>query len=516
MSTWTFDELFRIWQNPAPQTSPFPWPHEGIAIEGDFAGIQGFVLKPVPGAKGAAKRLRGRSLLVVAYTELIARKVEAVFAGSARLYTAGGRFLISAAPDPDWALKLRALQSELDAWTLEQFNGEVVFHLAAWTFQDGLIPRGELRAAMQLRRENPLGEALLDNGKWRSERFYKRAGSDPFQCPSCRATADIGYEQPDEEDLQKQRICAACDRDKRIGGRLAGITACRLTRSTEGIISFGRQRYGLSEEGEYPLEVVHHMPRNGPEPMSLQEIATHARGREWLGFLRIDADRVGRAFEDTKQHPQRVAALSRILNQFFCREVQRVISEEYPLVYPVYGGGDDLFVIGPWDKTLELAVRLESEFRQKTKKKLDFSAGLALAKPKQHILAKSDEAAEALEHAKEKGRARLHALGETFAWPEARQALKEAVSVSAWHDHGSIPSAFLQDVLELHAVWKKERGVRHRPLLHYQIERNLGKQGEAGDWARKLLADEGAWSRAGFAARYAVLASERETREDRK
>ena len=58
------------------------WPTTGVAIEGDFAGIQGYVLKPVPGARGAAKRLRGRSLQVSALTALIAQKITDITPGA--------------------------------------------------------------------------------------------------------------------------------------------------------------------------------------------------------------------------------------------------------------------------------------------------------------------------------------------------------------------------------------------------------------------------------------------------
>jgi hypothetical protein len=45
------------------------WPESGIALLGDFSGIQSFVFRPVPGTGGAARRLRSRSFRVSAYTE---------------------------------------------------------------------------------------------------------------------------------------------------------------------------------------------------------------------------------------------------------------------------------------------------------------------------------------------------------------------------------------------------------------------------------------------------------------
>jgi CRISPR/Cas system-associated protein Cas10 (large subunit of type III CRISPR-Cas system) len=82
-----------------------------VAIEGDFAGIQTFILKPVPGAKGAAKRLRGRSFQVSALTALIAHYVQNSYPGARITYLAGGRFLLNAPEHEAWRTKLQSIQS---------------------------------------------------------------------------------------------------------------------------------------------------------------------------------------------------------------------------------------------------------------------------------------------------------------------------------------------------------------------------------------------------------------------
>jgi hypothetical protein len=58
-----FGMLRQAWagQATAAQANAPEWPQAGFAIEGDFSGIQKFVLRPVPGAGGAARRLRSRS-----------------------------------------------------------------------------------------------------------------------------------------------------------------------------------------------------------------------------------------------------------------------------------------------------------------------------------------------------------------------------------------------------------------------------------------------------------------------
>lgn len=148
----------------APEDYP-GWPQSGIAIVGDFAGIQSFVLRPVPGAGGAAKRLRSRSFRVSAYTELVARWCRGQLSAAQPriLYSAGGRFLLGAGPIRGWRELLRNMQKQVDDWAWESFQGELVFHLAGAEFSSAKIPRAELEAELEVRRNRPLAETLLSN-----------------------------------------------------------------------------------------------------------------------------------------------------------------------------------------------------------------------------------------------------------------------------------------------------------------------------------------------------------------
>jgi hypothetical protein len=159
------------------------WPEEGVAIEGDFAGIQGYVFKPVPGARGAAKRLRGRSLQVSAITALVADRVREVVDGEI-FYSAGGRFLVMGRSRTGWKEPVADLQRRLDQWIGKEFRGEVVFHLAGAEFKDGKIPREDLGSEMRQRRLRALEQYLQDEGGWTEASFLLPPGEHAFQCPA--------------------------------------------------------------------------------------------------------------------------------------------------------------------------------------------------------------------------------------------------------------------------------------------------------------------------------------------
>jgi len=70
------------------------------------------------------------------------------------------------------------------------------------------------------------------------------------------------------------------------------------------------------------------------------------------------------------------------------------------LIYTVYSGGDDLFLIGPYHLIIKIAVELRKRFYYFTAKNLDLgiSSGLAIFGPNVNIpfMAKSSEESESL------------------------------------------------------------------------------------------------------------------------
>ena len=497
-----FAKLYREWKAPLGGVCP-DWPAKGWAVEGDFVGIQKFVLRPVPGAKGAARRLRGRSLLVVAYSQLIAKAVEEA-TGGRTFYLAGGRFLVATSRQEQIPEKLAALQSRIDAWALGVFRGEVEFHLAWARIEDGRIPRTVLRERMLASRARPLAGVLRSGDDWNLSSFYRLPAPNAIRCPSCLSTGS-----PEGSD-DEHEICLDCVRDRDLGGQLAHLTTPSIAAAADGPIDCLGKRYAIGQQGDR-IQVVRHMPRQNQQPMTLEEVAERSCGsRKWLGYLRLDADRIGMEFEKLEGSPGNVRGLSRLLHHFFWEEVQALVESKYPMIYPVYGGGDDLFVIGPWDQALDFAGVLAARFHAISQGNLRFSCGVALSKAKQHILSKSEEAEAALHQAKVEGGNRIRALSAGLTWQDYAGALKQAKLVAEWHNQKGLASAFLHQLIELHLRWQKDMSdAGYRPLLHYQIERNIrGKIApEIQNWARSLLKPGSQWPMIGFICRYAMLGS---------
>ena len=142
--------------------------------------------------------------------------------------------------------------------------------------------------------------------------------------------------------------------------------------------------------------------------LSFNFIAEFSKGDKKLGILRADLDNLGLIFSDGLKDYSliRIATLSRMLDLFFTAYICILIDSikendlDANLIYTVYSGGDDLFLIGPYHLIIKIAVELRKRFYYFTAKNLDLgiSSGLAIFGPNVNIpfMAKSSEESESL------------------------------------------------------------------------------------------------------------------------
>lgn len=122
-------------------------------------------------------------------------------------------------------------------------------------------------------------------------------------------------------------------------------------------------------------------------------------------------------------------ALSRSFSYFFLGYIN-AIARGYPLVastgtaikdsskvYIVFAGGDDLFLLGPWEEVIDAAQRIHRDFRDYTGNSdhLTISAGITYFKPTFPIRRFAHLTSEAIEAAKEPKDA-LSLFGEVLHW----------------------------------------------------------------------------------------------------
>jgi CRISPR-associated protein Csm1 len=172
----------------------------------------------------------------------------------------------------------------------------------------------------------------------------------------------------------------------------------------------------LEEKDKKELEELSDNPTNNPI-LPLNYIAEFAKGDKKLAVLRADVDNLGLIFSDglRRYTISRIATLSRMLDLFFTGYISILInkvSDDYTkrelgntnlkteLIYTVYAGGDDLFLIGPYNLILDFVVELRKKFYKYTANNTDFgiSGGIAIVGSKVNIeyMAKISEEMESI------------------------------------------------------------------------------------------------------------------------
>lgn len=146
-----------------------------------------------------------------------------------------------------------------------------------------------------------------------------------------------------------------------------------------------------------------------------------------LGTLRMDVDDLGLAirqgFPPEEMSIARYSAMSMHLDYFF-KGYLNLLAEKHAgqLSYIVYSGGDDLFIVGKWDRMADLAREIARAFKVWCggNPKLSLSGGLHLSTPKFPVSRSAEYAEEHLDHAKEQGiygrKNAFNFLGRTLHW----------------------------------------------------------------------------------------------------
>ncbi|MCX8027983.1 MAG: type III-A CRISPR-associated protein Cas10/Csm1, partial [Thermodesulfovibrionales bacterium] len=102
--------------------------------------------------------------------------------------------------------------------------------------------------------------------------------------------------------------------------------------------------------------------------MSFDELEELATGAKYLSAMKIDADNFGKITSTNgfgnKTSLLRIATLSAYFKYFFQGYLTNIIEDHCG--YTVYCGGDDLFLIAPWDKMITLALEINKCFHDFT------------------------------------------------------------------------------------------------------------------------------------------------------
>ncbi|MCX7983017.1 MAG: type III-A CRISPR-associated protein Cas10/Csm1 [Syntrophales bacterium] len=216
-----------------------------------------------------------------------------------------------------------------------------------------------------------------------------------------------------------------------------------------------------------------------------------------LGVLKADVDHLGQlmacGIPEDDFSISRVASLSRMLNLFFALYLPYLLKKESQFndIYTIFAGGDDLFLIGPWNRVVELVAYLNGKFADYVchNPEIHFSAGMSLQKPNTPIVRLAEDAEEVLSQSKANGRNSITIFGSTAKWSEFFKLTELRETLQEWSDRKLVNSAMLFRINKFIEMAEKESKVcqeggvtirdmeclKWRALFRYMTERNIGR-----------------------------------------
>jgi len=509
-------------------------------IAGDVCGVQRFVY--AQSSSATASQLRGRSVYLELITEaaalLLLRRLHLCRANL--LHVDAGRFVVLAHCIDDDTLTsfrrsfsqalLKHHRGELDlALVAEELRPDDFDNLpAAWARVDRQMVQAKRRQfgdleARQLHEElfglQEAGAASevcavcgADGARWNTP------GGDERECDLCHSLNELGQQlgradyllmHPVEEippgtrvqgwqnlfffglGLAVQLVDGAQQID--LTSAVAGSTLLRLG-STDFLTADMARAAGMAKNppslGFRFMPQVSPWEKDGTEAVAgLATMAQGSRGASLVGVLRMDVDDLGsllRCGLGDNASLSEFCSLSFLLHLFFRGCVGSVCTgsihhEGNGTVYPIYAGGDDVFVLGSWSELPDIAWSIYRDFA-------DFACGNPLAHmsggtsagdPHMSVYQLSEAARESLECSarEESGKNAFDFLGQTLGWSrfqrviEWRDVLDRSVAANVQAEKGKAPPALLHLLMELHQCYvdgQQENGDRpHGATAHY-------------------------------------------------
>jgi CRISPR-associated protein Csm1 len=488
----------------------------------DLSGIQKALFR-LAGRGGASRILRARSFLmgrtVEAALHLLLQRLDLPF--STVLINAGGKAELLLPDLPDLEARIEETRAALDDWMVEHWQGDLALIISAgpaFAASEFLHKGKQGQLAEGYRRQRDLLAEALEEAKlrpfsaWRGDGGYVGTGiiDAPFDqahgaCATCGVRPAVV-----QGSLDRSWRCRVCDGAHRLGQALPkaqGYAVLAPESEAEAPatlpgqlklapwLAHGPDAVSVSSfSREDPGSAVHrppaHVPRiSDPEAKryrhagvgadegetfttgdlmtfghigaeALEEVDGQIMGRDLLGIVKADVDRLGAIFANglgSDRSPARVAQLSRLMDGYFGERLPWLLKHEFPATYTVYAGGDDLLLVAPWRFALSLALRLREDFGAFAggNPNLTLSAGIAFMHPKQPLALTVEEAEDALSAAKAAGRDRCGVFGRTLAWDRLRGTLDLAERLNATVRAGHLPASFLHSM-----VWFAARRAR--------------------------------------------------------
>ncbi|UII25694.1 hypothetical protein LVD15_20660 [Fulvivirga maritima] len=399
----------------------------GYVVKGDLSGIQSFIFN-IP-SKHASMYLKGRSAYLQLLSEVVARYVHDKLVGEsmdfsqAVIYKGGGNFLLYYEDELIYE-KIESLQAEIDKVLYEAHHEGLYLALAGVRYEKGY--QATLNQRLQILKKRKFSGLSHHNLFEPYEKAERRPISGEKRIDNCGQEEVAGFYESFKK-LAEEYIKAEAISFKSVKGGAGNYN------SWDGVFDAFEQQVEFDNAHAEPYRMV-----NRIDVRSFDDLAKNSEGAEKLALLKVDVDNMGDLFSDKSlKQTQEISDalgfffeeyLNTIIDEFkgdvelYNEEGKKVdIKENVRRIYTVYSGGDDAFLVGPWNVMVELASRLHQEFDAFAPKsaEISLSASLTIIDKNYPVIQAAETAENWLHLAKHRdGKNAICLFGEVFSWGE--------------------------------------------------------------------------------------------------
>ena len=406
-----------------------------LFVGGDLSGIQKFLYNI--SSKKAAVSLKGRSYYLRQLMDKVCADIKlAVEVNGAKavdvIYSSGGKFylLTDNTPQIVEAVETCAKQAKQNLW--EEHKGQLGLNISYVAFNENSDGTVDCQDAL---RQKPGYLWKIVNAEFAHQKSQKFKDLLTGNYQNFFDPIPVGG---------KPKICA-----------VTGIESPDCVKME-----------ALSEDADgYVLPSVRQQIQLGEE-LRLQEgfkTFEEYAGSTDIGILRMDIDGLGKRFIEGFNSIAEYKAFSKRLVDFFEEETKNIQQEPAfkPYLNIIYAGGDDLFVVGRWDKVIDYAECIHQETKKRFGNEgITISGGIAVVQPKFPISKAAELAGDAENAAKQFRNGEknaFHMLGKTVSWDKEFDYVK----------------SFKQQFVSLIENYDLSKGILHKLMLYSSIaERN--------------------------------------------
>jgi len=424
-----------------------------IVINCTISGIQDFIYRintPSNAQRGMAKRLRGRSFYLSLLMDTISQHmIDQLKLNECNIiFSSGGKFTILADNSPKTMEAITNIQDKVNKLLIKSFNAEIYFSMVYTTCTDGDFRNfGKVMAKLAQLTNTDKNTKFVNH----LDEIFTTEDNLEYDatCPVCG-------------NLTKDKLCSVCDKHHILGTRLANAEymvryySNRKDKTTDTY--FGQLGIGykflddnvarivneLSDKCEHVdlirinntnfldlTDKIHSdnvsfsfkfignsIPSYDNTNITFEEIASKSQGANRLSVAKMDVDNLGlifaRGLEDNSI--SRTSSLSLYLDIFFAGIINNLAQDND--IYITYSGGDDLLVIGAYDKIIDFSMKLAEEFKRYTcnHEAITISAGISTVRPKFPISKAIKYADDNLEKSKSLGKNKITLFNQTVKW----------------------------------------------------------------------------------------------------